>query len=154
MIGRRGILRALGAGPLAATLPDVLSAAPLSKVKSRGSLVVGLYKDMPPFHADGAGIDVELGRVVPRLEWVVGHLFVGRRVAFSLPPDLFGGALQIAAELGLAASIGLATRSAPQPKSPGAPSRSSSCGRSSTRPTTREVAISHSRSRGGSTAWR
>ena len=64
MIQRRGILRALGAGPLAATLPDVLSAAPLSKVKSRGSLVVGLYKDMPPFHADGAGIDVELGRAL------------------------------------------------------------------------------------------
>ena len=64
MINRRGILRALGAGPLAATLPDLLSATPLSKVKSRGSLVVGLYKDMPPFHADGAGIDVELGRAL------------------------------------------------------------------------------------------
>ena len=64
MIGRRGILRALGAGPLAATLPELLSATPLSKVKSRGSLVVGLYKDMPPFHADGAGIDVELGRAL------------------------------------------------------------------------------------------
>ena len=59
-----GILRALGAGPLAATLPELLSATPLSKVKSRGSLVVGLYKDMPPFHADGAGIDVELGRAL------------------------------------------------------------------------------------------
>ena len=64
MINRRGILRALGAGPLAATLPELLSATPLSKVKSRGSLVVGLYKDMPPFHADGAGIDVELGRAL------------------------------------------------------------------------------------------
>lgn len=64
MIKRRGILRALGAGPLAATLPELLSATPLSKVKSRGSLVVGLYKDMPPFHADGAGIDVELGRAL------------------------------------------------------------------------------------------
>ena len=64
MIGRRGILRALGAGPLAATLPELLSATPLSKVKSSGSLVVGLYKDMPPFHADGAGIDVELGRAL------------------------------------------------------------------------------------------
>ncbi|MEO7330356.1 MAG: nitrogenase component 1, partial [Minicystis sp.] len=46
-------------------------------------------------------IDAELGRLVPRLEWVVGHVFVGKRVAFSLPPDLFGGALQIAAELGM-----------------------------------------------------
>jgi ABC-type amino acid transport substrate-binding protein len=64
VIGRRGILRALGAAPLAATLPDVLSATPLAKVKSRGSLVVGLYKDMPPFHADGGGVDVELGRAL------------------------------------------------------------------------------------------
>ena len=64
VIQRRGILRALGAGPLAATLPELLSATPLSKVKSRGSLVVGLYKDMPPFHADGGGIDVELGRAL------------------------------------------------------------------------------------------
>ncbi|MBX3605762.1 MAG: transporter substrate-binding domain-containing protein [Piscinibacter sp.] len=64
MTTRRGILRALGAAPLAATLPDLLQATPLSKVKSRGSLVVGLYKDMPPFHVDGAGIDVELGRAL------------------------------------------------------------------------------------------
>jgi ABC-type amino acid transport substrate-binding protein len=64
MIGRRGILRALGAGPLAATLPDLLSATPMAKVKARGSLVVGLYKDMPPFHADGVGVDVELGRAL------------------------------------------------------------------------------------------
>lgn len=63
MSTRRGILRALGAAPLALSLPE-LQATPLSKVKSRGSLVVGLYKDMPPFHADGAGIDVELGRAL------------------------------------------------------------------------------------------
>lgn len=64
MSTRRGILRALGAAPLALSLPELLSATPLSKVKSRGSLVVGLYKDMPPFHADGTGIDVELGRAL------------------------------------------------------------------------------------------
>lgn len=63
MSTRRGILRALGAAPLALSLPE-LQATPLDKVKSRGSLVVGLYKDMPPFHADGAGIDVELGRAL------------------------------------------------------------------------------------------
>ena len=33
-------------------------------MKSRGTLVVGLYKDMPPFHADGAGIDVELAQAL------------------------------------------------------------------------------------------
>ncbi len=60
MIGRRHVL---GAAALAA-LPGLLSATPLAKVKSRGSLVVGLYKDMPPFHADGGGIDVELGRAL------------------------------------------------------------------------------------------
>lgn len=60
---RRGILRALSAAPLALTLPE-LQATPLAKVKARGSLVVGLYKDMPPFHADGQGIDVELGRAL------------------------------------------------------------------------------------------
>lgn len=63
-ISRRGILRALSAGPLSATLPDLLQATPLAKVKARGSLVVGLYKDLPPFHADGAGIEVELGRAL------------------------------------------------------------------------------------------
>lgn len=60
---RRGILRALSAAPLALTLLD-LQATPLDRVKARGSLVVGLYKDMPPFHADGQGIDVELGRAL------------------------------------------------------------------------------------------
>jgi len=60
VIARRDLL---GAAALAA-LPGWLSATPLSKVKERGSLVVGLYKEMPPFHDDGAGIDVELGRAL------------------------------------------------------------------------------------------
>ena len=53
VITRRAVL---GAGALAA-LPGLLSATPLDKVKSRGTLVVGLYKDMAPFHSDGAGIE-------------------------------------------------------------------------------------------------
>lgn len=65
MIGRRQLIGA-GAALLGAALPGLLSATPLAKVKSRGSLVVGLYKDMPPFHADGAGIDVELGRALAK----------------------------------------------------------------------------------------
>ncbi len=60
VISRRTVL---GAGALAA-LPGLLCAAPLDKIRSRGSLVVGLYKDMPPFHADGAGIDVELAQAL------------------------------------------------------------------------------------------
>jgi ABC-type amino acid transport substrate-binding protein len=54
-----GMAAALGAG-----LPTLLRATPLDKVKSRGTLSVGLYQDMPPFHVDGAGIDVELGRAL------------------------------------------------------------------------------------------
>ena len=59
-ITRRAVL---GAGVLAA-LPGLLSATPLDKVKSRGTLVVANYKDMAPFHADGAGIDVELAQAL------------------------------------------------------------------------------------------
>ena len=44
----------IGAAALAA-LPGVLSATPLDKVKSRGTLVVAVYNDMPPFHVKGAG---------------------------------------------------------------------------------------------------
>ena len=36
----------------------------LERVRQRGSLTVGLYHDMPPFHVDGQGIDVELGRAL------------------------------------------------------------------------------------------
>jgi ABC-type amino acid transport substrate-binding protein len=53
----------IGAAALAA-LPGVLSATPLDKVKSRGTLVVAVYNDMPPFHVKGAGIDVELARAL------------------------------------------------------------------------------------------
>jgi len=59
-ITRRAVL---GAAALAA-LPGMLSATPLDKIRARGTLVVGLYKDMPPFHADGAGIDVELAQAL------------------------------------------------------------------------------------------
>ncbi|WP_174548662.1 substrate-binding periplasmic protein [Azohydromonas lata] len=60
---RRAVLRALaGAGALGLGLP--LSATPLDKIKSRGSLVVGIYEDMPPFHDAGKGIDVELAQAL------------------------------------------------------------------------------------------
>ncbi|WP_341888711.1 transporter substrate-binding domain-containing protein [Variovorax sp. YR752] len=53
---RRQVLEAA----VLAALPRLLSATPLDKVRARGVLTVAIYKDMPPFHAEGAGIDVEL----------------------------------------------------------------------------------------------
>lgn len=38
----------------------------LEKVKHRGSLIVGLYHDMPPFHVGGRGIDAELGQALSK----------------------------------------------------------------------------------------
>lgn len=64
MIGRRRFAVGCTAAALGTTMPPTLRATPLDKVKSRGSLVVGLYQDMPPFHVEGAGIDVELGRAL------------------------------------------------------------------------------------------
>jgi ABC-type amino acid transport substrate-binding protein len=58
-VTRRDCLRWLGAaGALA--VPLRLSATPLDRVRERGVLKVGLYHDMPPFHLDGRGIDVDL----------------------------------------------------------------------------------------------
>jgi hypothetical protein len=39
----------------------------LARIRERGSLVVGLYQEMPPFHAEGRGIDVELGRALAKV---------------------------------------------------------------------------------------
>ena len=63
---RRTCLRWMGAAGMAAALgsPRRLSATPLSRVRERGVLTVGLYHDMPPFHVDGKGIDVELAQAL------------------------------------------------------------------------------------------
>jgi len=58
--GRRAGLRHLAVGALAAALPWTLGATPLSKVRERGALVVGVYNEMPPFNVGGKGVDVEL----------------------------------------------------------------------------------------------
>jgi ABC-type amino acid transport substrate-binding protein len=65
-ITRRDCLRRFGAACVAgaAALPLHLSAAPLERVRERGVLSVGIYHDMPPFHVDGRGIDVELARAL------------------------------------------------------------------------------------------
>lgn len=61
MIGRRHWM--LGsAATLAAPVLRAQELSALEKVKKRGSLSVGLYNDMPPFHVGGQGIDVEIGR--------------------------------------------------------------------------------------------
>ena len=63
VIRRRGVLRqiALGAAALGgACVASRAWATPLAKVRERGSLVVGLYNEMPPFHVAGKGIDVDL----------------------------------------------------------------------------------------------
>jgi nitrogenase molybdenum-iron protein alpha/beta subunit len=46
-------------------------------------------------------IDAELGRLVPRLEWVIPRVFLGRQVAFSGDPALFGSIVQLCEELGM-----------------------------------------------------
>lgn len=56
--------RALAAGAAALAslaLPALAQDKPaLERIRERGSLVVGIYNDMPPFHSGGQGIDVAL----------------------------------------------------------------------------------------------
>ena len=46
-------------------------------------------------------IERELERATRKLEWAVAHFFLGRRVAFCGQPDLLGGFVQLAGELGM-----------------------------------------------------
>jgi ABC-type amino acid transport substrate-binding protein len=61
---RRDCLRWLGAAAAAAGAPLRLAATPLDVVRERGTLKVGIYHDMPPFHAGGKGIDVDLAQAL------------------------------------------------------------------------------------------
>jgi ABC-type amino acid transport substrate-binding protein len=63
---RRDCLRWLGAAGAAciAGAPLAASASALERVQERGALSVGVYHDMPPFHAGGKGIDVELAQAL------------------------------------------------------------------------------------------
>jgi ABC-type amino acid transport substrate-binding protein len=64
---RRRVLRAVAGAGLGVALgaPALRAhATPIDKLRERGSLVVGLYNEMPPFHVAGQGIDVELARGV------------------------------------------------------------------------------------------
>jgi ABC-type amino acid transport substrate-binding protein len=51
------------AAALALALPAVRAAA-WEAIRQRGSLQVALYQDMPPFHEQGRGIDVEVARAL------------------------------------------------------------------------------------------
>ncbi|MFL6698118.1 MAG: hypothetical protein ACJ8GJ_13195 [Vitreoscilla sp.] len=60
-IDRRGALRSLGGlAALAATAGTGAAETSLAAIQARGTLVVAVYRDMPPFHDKGQGIDVEL----------------------------------------------------------------------------------------------
>jgi len=56
---RRACLGGLAALALGGALCPA-GAVTLDKVRERGSLVVGIYQDMPPFHVAGRGIDVDI----------------------------------------------------------------------------------------------
>jgi ABC-type amino acid transport substrate-binding protein len=60
-MNRRATLRALGAfAAVAATGSALAAEGSLAAIKSRGTLMVAVYRDMPPFHDRGQGIDVDL----------------------------------------------------------------------------------------------
>lgn len=65
--GRREALRRLGGLCALVGLGGAgreASATTLVKVRERGALLVGVYNDMPPFHANGKGIDVDLAQAL------------------------------------------------------------------------------------------
>jgi len=64
---RRDCLRRLALGAAAVSLASFgsrASATTLAKVRERGTLIVGIYEEMPPFHNAGKGIDVELAQAL------------------------------------------------------------------------------------------
>ncbi|WP_119154524.1 substrate-binding periplasmic protein [Caldimonas tepidiphila] len=66
-LNRRRVLQGLGAlalGALAAPHAAAKELSALERVRQRGSLLVGVYNDMPPFHVAGKGIDVEFARAL------------------------------------------------------------------------------------------
>lgn len=67
---RRHLLLAGAAALATSALPARAQDKPaLQRIRERGSLVVGVYNEMPPFHAGGQGIDVALaGALAKALE--------------------------------------------------------------------------------------
>src|SRR5438105_1810142 len=59
---RRRLLLAAGAALLVPAARADESA--LQRIRARGRLTVAVYQDMPPFHVDGRGIDVEIAQAL------------------------------------------------------------------------------------------
>jgi ABC-type amino acid transport substrate-binding protein len=59
-LSRRRFCAALAA---AAATPCA-AATPLETLRARGTLVVGVYQDMPPFHVGGRGVDVDIAQAL------------------------------------------------------------------------------------------
>lgn len=73
-LDRRSMLAALAMGWAA----DARADTGMDKLRARGSLRVGIYHDMPPFHVRGRGIDVDLAQALAqalglRLELMAFH---------------------------------------------------------------------------------
>ena len=64
---RRHWLRASAAALATSAWPALAQDKPaLQRIRERGSLVVGIYNEMPPFHVGGQGIDVALAGALAR----------------------------------------------------------------------------------------
>ena len=62
---RRWLTHAMAAAACAAAWPlHAAEGEALARIRARGSLVVGVYTDMPPFHVAGRGIDVDVARAL------------------------------------------------------------------------------------------
>ncbi len=62
-MSRRACLQWAAAAGVAA-LAGTARAGALDRIRARGTLSVAIYQDMPPFHAAGEGIDIELARAL------------------------------------------------------------------------------------------
>jgi len=66
-VTRRRLLMAGSAALATLALPALAQDKPaLQRIRERGSLVVGIYNEMPPFHVGGQGIDVALAGALAR----------------------------------------------------------------------------------------
>ncbi|MDC8787164.1 substrate-binding periplasmic protein [Roseateles koreensis] len=61
---RRAWLARAASAALLAHFAGPAEATSLSKIRERGTLRVGIYQDMPPFHVAGLGVDVDLAQAL------------------------------------------------------------------------------------------
>lgn len=73
--------------------------APFGLARTR-RMIMDLARATGTEEAAAAFVDAGLRDLIPRLEWVVPHVFLGKKLGFSGPPDLLGGFVQIAEDLG------------------------------------------------------